>query len=191
MQTKTEPAGIPTLATVMPGHQFGEHHSGIVEAPPTVVWEALQRMRWTDLRVTRPLMALRGLGGKVLRDRVIETFTDRAGAVLAEEAPRALLLVMVGKPWSLVPQRIQMDSFDEVKDFSRPGWLKYGMEWALHPLAEDRTLVETRTLCEATDQSARRRFGSYWVGIRWASGLVRLDMISALRRLSAADVKHA
>lgn len=184
MYSKTLDDETVSLARVLPGHQFGEHHSGIVDAPQAVVWTALQQLRWTDLRVGRPLMTIRGLGGRVLRDQVFETFTDRAGALVVAEPPRTVLLAMVGKPWSLVPQSMPMASLEELRSFADPGWLKYGMEWVLHPLLERRTLVETRTLCQATDPSARRRFGLYWLVIRGASGAIRRDMISALRRLS-------
>ncbi|WP_284283786.1 hypothetical protein [Arsenicicoccus piscis] len=132
--------------------------------------------------MARPVMSMRKLGGSVLQGPLVETFTERAAAVLVEDAPTRLLLAMVGKPWSVVPQRVTMTSMEDVTSFTDPGWLKYGMEWVLHPLPEDRTLVETRTLCEATDATARRRFGIYWLGIRGASGLVRREMISALRR---------
>ncbi|WP_282856702.1 hypothetical protein [Pseudoclavibacter helvolus] len=186
METITPAAPTPPLHQVLAGFQFSEHHSGIVEAPPAVVWDALKRMHWTDLSATRPLLGIRRLAPGVLGDRLVETFTERAGAVLSEDPPDRLLLVMVGKPWSLVPQHAPVDSLDQVQSFTEPGWLKYGMEWALHPVEGNRTLVETRTLCESTDRSARRAFGAYWRVIRPFSGLLRWDMISTLRRLSAS-----
>lgn len=68
------------------------------------------------------------------------------------------------------PQKRDAISIEHVRAFTEPGWLKYGMEWVLHPLDDGRTLVETRTLSEPTDASARRRFTAYWTLIRVGSG---------------------
>lgn len=144
-------------------------------------------LRWADLRLARPMTALRGLGLAKPSESIVNTFTTRAGAVLAANPPAAVVLAMVGKPWSPIPQHAEVATMDDVSTFSEPGWLKYGMEWAIHPLADGRTLVETRTLCEATDSSARRRFRLYWLVIRAGSHAVRLDMIGALRRLTASE----
>jgi hypothetical protein len=52
----------------------------------------------------------------------------------------------------------------------------------LSPVAGGRTLVETTTLCEATDDVARRRFAAYWLVVRPFSGLVRRDLLHVLAR---------
>ncbi|MGH3447430.1 MAG: hypothetical protein ACRDP4_07380, partial [Nocardioidaceae bacterium] len=62
---------------------------------------------------------------------------------------------------------------------------KYGMEMLLVPLSGGRTLVETATICEATDVRARRRFGAYWSLIRVFSGVVRRDMLAGIQRKCA------
>lgn len=64
---------------VLVHHQFSSHHSGIVDAPPTVVWSALQRMHWTDLRATQPLLWARESAPGVLGDCVVETSPSALG----------------------------------------------------------------------------------------------------------------
>ena len=75
-----------------------------------------------------------------------------------------------------------MASLDDLRDFDEPGWLKFGMEWTLSPLAGGRTLVETVTLCEATDERSRRRFSAYWALIRPFSGLIRRELLGVVAR---------
>lgn len=185
MKTKTVTTVRSPLAEVLPGSQFGEAHSGIVDAGSDRVWEALHALHWTDLRLGWPLMAVRGLGAPAARDTVFETFTRRAGAAYVEEPPTVAWLAMIGKPWKPVPESVEVATIEEMRAYAEPGWLKYGMEWLLHDLGDGRTLVETRTLCEATDSGARRAFRAYWTLIRPFSGVIRLDMIAALRRLTA------
>ena len=184
MNSKTLRTMSSPLSRILPAAHFSEYHSGVVEAPIQTVWPALHGLRWSDLRIGGPLMALRGLLTPLGQDRLLETFVKRAGAIKVDDAPHSTLLVMIGKPWSPVPQHERVSSVAEVEAFDAPGWLKYGMEWQLHSLPGNRTLVETRTLCRATDPAARRMFRCYWTIIRVFSGLLRLDIIASLRRLS-------
>lgn len=169
------------LSDTLAGARFGEWHSGVIDAPPERVWARLHRLRWSDLTLTRPFLVARGFGlGGMLREGCLATFAPHA--VVVETEPVATSFAMVGRPWSLVPQSKPLATLEQIRDFDEPGWLKYGMDWHLHELPGDRTLVETTTLCEPTDRSAHRRFAAYWALIRVPSGLIRRDMIAALGR---------
>lgn len=163
--------------------QFTEIHQRVVDAPPARVWEALFALRWRDLRTTLPLMGLRtGFTGVTAVNRRLVDPPSPA-APLFTEPPRYLCSGMIGKPW--VPWYVagpKPADLDELAAFAEPGWLRYGMEWLLLEVPGRRTLVETATLCHATDDTAYRRFAAYWAVIRVFSGAVRLDILAALRR---------
>lgn len=192
MTSKTTTVTGNRLGQVLSGYQWGEHHSGIVDASVDQVWVAVHQLRWSDLGWLRPVVALRGITAMVGADTpMLQTFTSH-GAVAHEEPPSMTMFALVGKPWSVVPQSRRVDTLDQVQAFDEPGWLKYGMEWVLHPLPDGRTVVETRTLCEATDRSAERMFRLYWTLIRGFSGLLRREMIAALgRRTSSGTGRDA
>lgn len=80
-----------------------------------------------------------------------------------------------------------MATMCEVRDFQEPGWLKYGMEWTLTEPSGGRTRLETRTLCEPTDRSARLAFGFYWSLIRPGSAAIRREILAAVRSRCAAE----
>ena len=165
----------------MPNAEFGSRHARVVAAGIEATWAALLDLRWSDQRAARWLLRARGFGlARELGRTWIETFT-REGALEAE-APRSVTVAMVGRPWSPVPSAVRVRTLGEVRDFTRPGWLKYGLEFALTPLGDGRTLVETRTLCEPTDERARRRFTPYWAVVRLGSGGIRHAMLAALAR---------
>lgn len=190
MTSKTVLDSVSPLSEVLPGAQFAEHHSGIVDAEPEVVWDALHRVRWTDLRVALPLAVIRGMTLAAPSGQgFFATFMARGVSV--GDSPRMAMLVMIGKPWQPIPASVRVDTVEETQAFAEPGWLKYGMEWLLHPLPGGRTLVETRTLCQATDAVAHRRFRAYWFVIRGFSGLIRIELIAALRRLTAPGDREA
>ncbi|MCI9887416.1 hypothetical protein JT358_02915 [Micrococcales bacterium 31B] len=168
------------LAQIMPDAEFGEVHSGIVDAPADRVWSALQVMTWGDLKVGRALLALRGIPS----DSPEPWYATFEGAQFAEREPRHWMFATLSKPWHPRPAPSPARSLDQVRDCTAPGWLKMGMEWTLHDLADGRTAVETRTLCAPTDAHARRRFALYWRVVGPLSGVLRQDMIGALRRLA-------
>lgn len=171
------------LGAVLPNHQFSEYHYGLIDAPAETVWAAVHALQWRDLRLGRPLMMLRSLGTLISDESVIDFFVKHCGATSSANRPLTLVVAMIGKPWSPVLPKMAAHSLGFVHDFDEPGWLKYGMEWLLEPLSDGRTLIETRTLCEATDAAARRAFKAYWTLIRPGSSLLRYEMIAAIRRL--------
>lgn len=175
------------LSSALNDPAFGEHHHDVVDAPIDTVWHALTTTTWSDLHMLRALWRIRSpRGGPLLGSSFLSTLSSHA--VTAEDPPHSTLFALVGKPWSPVPRFVPLTTLDEVPAYREPGWLKYGMEWRLTPLEGDRTLLETRTLCQPTDARARRVFACYWTLIRVGSGLIRRDMIAtvgnAARRLT-------
>jgi hypothetical protein len=180
------------LARALPGARFTEGHSRIVAAPPQQVWRVLHELRWSDLRITVPLMAVRaaaaGPGGVrraadpgTLNRRLVDP--PSPAAPVFEDPPRVSASGMIGRPWQRRPEPgPTVTDLDQLRAFDEPGWLKFGMEWVLSPLPGERTLVETATLCEPTDAAAARRFAGYWVVIRGFSGLIRRDILAAVAR---------
>ena len=160
-------------------------HIGVLHAPVERVWEALLALRWSDLRVGRLLMQLRGLGGVAAGATCLELFTPRG--ILLQEAPRTCMVAMIGRPWMPVPRVHTVTSIEEFTSFDAPGWLKYGMEWCLTGTDDARTLIETRTLCHPTSPAARIGFTAYWSFIRAGSSLIRREMLAGIRNRAEGE----
>ncbi|MDN5764386.1 MAG: molybdopterin-dependent oxidoreductase [Humibacillus sp.] len=179
-----------TLAEALPRSRFSERHALDIEASPDQVWSALTALRWSDLRLTTPLMLLRGMG---------RTPTARGRRVLGRgpvvplhlHAPWYAATGAIGRPWQLRPERgPSVTNLQGIADFAEPGWLKYGMDFALEELPSGGTRVATTTLCEPTDESALRRFRPYWLLIRPFSGLIRRDLLHTIARRARPAVHN-
>jgi uncharacterized protein YndB with AHSA1/START domain len=180
-----------TLAEALPFAEFVEHHSRVITAPPERVWRALHRTRWADLRFTVPLLLVRGLSD--LRD--LERF--RQWRLLDDHGPVQVLEIQEGRylaggriaqPWHAVPVLgPKVSTLAELAAFDDGCWLKYGIDFRLSPLPGGRTRLDTSTLCQPTDDVARRRFGAYWRVIGPFSSLIRHDLLRAVARLSTVD----
>lgn len=173
-----------TLAQALPGAEFTEHHDLVIDATPERVWSALRATRWSDLWITLPLMAVRGLGRRLpAGEEGLLIGPGGPTPIVDIEEGRRATGVSVAQPWRARPERgPRMTSLAAISTFDEPGWLKMGMEFQLHPLPGGGTRLSTATLCEPTDVEAGTRFARYWRVIRPFSGLVRMDMLRAVRR---------
>lgn len=178
-----------TLAEALPSACFSERHTLDIAASPDRVWAALTTLQWNDLRITTPLMLLRGLGRtpQAGEQRVLY---NGPVTLMRLEAQRYAAAAAIGRPWRLSPEPgPETKDLQGVLDYSVPGWLKYGMDFTLEELPTGQTRIVTTTLCEPTDGSARRRFRPYWVLIRPFSGLIRRDMLRAIARRAQSPRK--
>lgn len=169
-----------TLTEAMPRSRFAERHTLDIDASPEQVWAALTELPWNQLRVTWPLMLIRGMGRPHWAG---EQQVIRHGPVklMRVDPPRYAVSASIGRPWKLRPTPgPEPADLEDIRDFDEPGWLKFGMDFTLQALPSGRTRIVTMTLCEPTDELARRRFRPYWVLIRPFSGLIRRDMLRAI-----------
>lgn len=183
---------LTTLAQALPLEEFAEYHTTVVSARPEAVWTALHETRWGDLTVTIPLVMVRGLGR--LSTRHSPRLLDPSGPVrvLLSELPAYVAGGRIAKPWKPRPDRgPDVDTLAELAAYDEPGWVKYGMDFALTPLPGGRTRVTTTTLCQPTDDSARHAFAPYWRLIRPFSALIRVDMLRAIGARAEAGERAA
>lgn len=178
-----------TLPQALPSPGFAEYHSTTVDASPDAVWAATLDLRWSDLRLMSVLMRVRTLGRHRHRQddsRLLETGPVR---VAYTEAPRYVAAVRVARPWKRNPEfGPMMPDLDTFARYDEPNWLKIGLDFRIEPLADGRTKLSTSTMCEATDENARREFARYWRFIRPFSGLIRIEMLRAIARKSQSAI---
>lgn len=172
----------------MPACDASEYHEIKVRAPIDRVYGAL---RTTDLggsQILRLLLRLRALPAALTtrEPRRNLTFnleaTIRAGFVLlGESPPNEMALGVIGRFWTLSQTSCRV-SADEFVSFDRPGYAKAVWNFSLVDEAAEitRLATETRVLC--LDVASRRRFRVYWALIAPFSGLIRREVLRAIRR---------
>jgi hypothetical protein len=174
------------LDAVLPIHRHGEVHSTVAAASPDEVWAALHATTAGELRLTRLLTRLRGLAQASGDTPILATMTRRLGA-LVEDAPRLLIVGGVGQPWK--PRggpHVPTSDAAALARFDRPGFVLMAASFELEPLGGGRTRLRTETRVQPTDAGAARAFRPYWYVIRLGSGLIRRDLLRAVRRRAEA-----
>lgn len=167
------------LDRLLPEYQFVERHEVLVRASRPEVWRALHEVTTGEMALTRVLFGLRTLPARLSGARR----PDPAGPwlpnliasgfkVLAETPEHELVLGTTGRFWEVRHRpRPQPD----------PGSAVAAMDFRL----EDRQgliVLTTETRVAVEDRAARRRFALYWAVIRIGSGLIRHDLLQAVRR---------
>ena len=156
----------------------------VIEAPRSVVWEELHRLKLSGLPVTLGLSAVRALpvllAGKG-RGGLDRTFLDVVPIPeLSSEPPSAVVYGGVLQAWRLTggekPPALDADG---VREFAEPGWVKIAMEFRLTP-AVGGTHLSSETRVAATDPASRRRFDRYWLVVGPGSSATRWEVLTAV-----------
>jgi len=175
------------LDEILPAYQFCERHVTHVSAAPDAVYAALRAVTADEITFFQTLTYLRRFGrpgpesilNVPARTPILEVATRTSFLVLAEEAPREIVLGTLvlapegfRRPRPVTPQWLLT--------LSGPGYAKAMMNFRLEAAGGGTDLV-TETRVYATDPLARRRFSRYWRVIYPGSAVIRRMWLRAIR----------
>jgi hypothetical protein len=171
-----------------PVWQFHEVHAIRIAAPPARVFDAIKHVRADEIFLFRTLVWIRRFGrpapqtildAAASRESIIDVATHSTFVVLADEAPRELVVgTVVGAPrgahGSLTPSifRARLP----------PGFALATMNFVVTPDGPNASYVTTETRVFANDAPSRRRFAAYWRMIYPGSALIRRMWLRAIER---------
>lgn len=169
---------------LLPEYQFAERHRILVHASRAAVWRALHEVGGDELVMTRVLFGLRTLPARLAgtrastnRDPFVTSLLGSGFKVLAETPEHELVLGTSGRFWELRPRRRPQPD---------PGAAVAAIEFRLDE-AQSGIILATETRVAVEDRAARRRFAIYWTAIRMGSGLIRRDLLRAMRKRAERD----
>jgi hypothetical protein len=173
----------------LPAYDVTEYHELEIRAPLERVYQAALNLNLSNSKIVRLLLALRGMPA-LLRssDKSVEEpcfnldgLLQSGFILLAKEPEKELLLGLVGKFWKPTGNILKIKA-EDFQPFNKQGFAKAVWNFAIDEKSPDkiRLSTETRVLC--LDNSSRLRFRFYWTFIRPFSGLIRMEMLRAIRR---------
>lgn len=179
------------LDTFLPTFDQHNHHVTMIRASPAQVHAALQTVTMDELFISRLLAAIRALPERLttrgraagtLQGPMLQRFASRHFAVLADEPDVEIVFGLISQPWKLRGGAVHriVDARDFVA-FSAPGFTKVAMNFSFHPVGGG-TRVATETRILATDPDTGTRFRRYWRVVRIGSGIIRWDVLRAIKR---------
>jgi hypothetical protein len=158
-------------------YDFVETHGISIHAAAPDIYRAANEVDFTESFIIRWLFRLRGLSTEKV---TLKSLKRTRFEILGETPGRELLLGLVGRFWTPKGDLKKIDP-ESFKAFDTPGYAKAVWNFSLRPDGRDvRLTTETRIRC--TDADSRKRFGFYWMFVRPFSGLIRMEMLRAIKR---------
>jgi hypothetical protein len=182
------PGGRTLLDHWLPTYDVVERHSTRVRAPAERVWRVARELDFGRSPLIRTLFLLRSLPGLLTRGCTAPALGAtlpgllRSGFVLlGEREGEEMVLGLVGRFWT-ARGGVERVTPGEFQAWDRPGYARAAWSFSLSADADGavRLSTETRVLC--TDAGSRRRFLRYWRLVGPFSGLIRMEMLRAVRK---------
>jgi hypothetical protein len=161
----------------LPEYDFVETHGISIRAGAADIYRAASEVDFTESFIIRWLFWLRGLSTEAV---TLASLKKSRFEMLGEIPNREILLGLVGRFWTIGGDLKKIDA-ESFKKFDTVGYAKAVWNFALRPDGEAmRLTTETRIRC--LDAESRRNFGFYWMFVRPFSGLIRMEMLRAIKR---------
>ena len=183
------------LEEVLPEFHVRASYGTHVVASPERVYASVWTADFDHWGLMRTLFLLRGLPGLLTAPREtwrraranggrrqvrLEDVLRGGFALLGEQPGEELVLGTVGRFW-LARGELRPVSPESFRQLSVPGTAKAAWNFAVHRGTGGRTILTTETRVLCADRATRRRFHTYWTVIRPFSGLIRREMLAAIR----------
>ena len=167
----------------LPGYDVRERHRTEVRAPVERVYAAVRRLDISGARLSMLLFRLRGLsaGGCGPACFTLDDFLRMRFILLGERPNEELLLGVVGRFWTPSGGLRRLDA-EGFRNFNERGYAKAAWNFSLAARADGSVLLGTETRVSCTDAASRRRFRLYWLFVGAFSGLIRREMLQAVKR---------
>lgn len=162
----------------LPAYHFHEKHSIDINASVSQIFPCIEQLDFSHSRIIRLLFALRGLPASMMNTASLE---EHRFYILERKQDDEIVIGLIGQFWK--PNgNLQTFKPTEFAPFAEPGFAKATWNFKLEVRTPQSTRLETVTRIYCTDEPSRRRFSRYWFFIKPFSGLIRMEMLRALKR---------
>ena len=191
--TRTSFEARPRIDELLPACDFRAAYQSRINAPRSVVYEALLHADFSELWVTRLLMTLRS-GKRMPRNRTPGDLRQRlwgSGFVILEEVPdEELVIGVAGRFWRPDGGRCMDLAASDFMDFSRMGFAKAAWNFRLSAESPETggTILSTETRIQCFGRAALWKFRAYWSLVGPFSGLIRKEILKHVKAKAESQI---
>jgi hypothetical protein len=167
----------------LPDYDVRKQHRITVNAPVDRVYAAVRRLDISGAKLSMLLFRLRGIPAGLSTPScfTLDDFLRMRFILLGERPNEELLLGVAGRFWTPTGELLRLDA-EDFREFAEPGYAKAAWNFTLREQPDASVLLGTETRVYCTDAAGRRRFRFYWLFIGAFSGLIRLEVLRAIKR---------
>jgi hypothetical protein len=183
--------GPARIEEFLPIHDVSARYEKRINAPPSVVYQAVLNADFRDVWLVQLLMTLR-TGKRAPPKPMPADFCQRlqgTGFVLLAEVPdEELILGVVGRFWRPDGGRYLQLTAEAFPAFCRPGYAKAAWNFHLRSVSPEATILATETRVQCFGRNARWKFRLYWTLVGPFSGLMRWAMLKQVKKKAEASL---
>jgi hypothetical protein len=165
-------------------YDFNEVHRTIIDAPPEVIYRLAQDLDFSDSWIIQMLFFLRGLPAKEIS---IKRLGDQKFTILEEVPNKEVMIGLIGEFWK-PSGNLQFFTAETFSTFKGP-YAKATWNFMLES-KEGKTVLSTETRIACPDPKTKKAFARYWFVIGPFSGLIRKEMLRAIRVKAERQVRQ-
>jgi hypothetical protein len=162
----------------LPVFDFNEIHQIRVKASRERIFASAQNLDFAKSRLINFLFFLRGIPASDVQG--ISSLQKMGFTVLEIIPQEEIIFGLVGQFWK-PSGNIQMLSVDEFLTFKEKDFLKATWNFKIVPATSNQYEVVTETRIASHGDTAKKKFSLYWFFIKPFSGLIRMEMLRAIR----------
>lgn len=163
----------------LPGYDVRERHRTRVHASLDEVYAAVRHLDISQAKLTQWLFRLRGI--PVSSSFTLEDFLKMRFILLGTKPNEELLLGLVGRFWTPTGKLRRLD-VEGYRSFNEQGYAKAAWNFTLSQQPDNSIQLETETRVYCMDDRSRRQFRLYWMVIGAFSGLIRREVLQAVKQ---------
>ena len=162
----------------LPTYHFSEKHEIEIHQSPEAVYQLINEFDFSGSLIIRALFKIRGLTSRMTLKKGLlqEHFIE-----LENMPGRELILGLIGQFWKPNGNLRKVNAKD-FRSFHEPGFAKATWNFEMASMSRNITLLRTETRIECLDAEAYTFFSRYWFLIRPFSGLIRKEMLRAIKK---------
>jgi hypothetical protein len=168
------------LDKYLPDYHYSEKHEIGINAPAEKIYELVHNLDVSESRIIKILFALRGLPSRMLNK---ESMQKTRFIELERIENTEMIIGLIGQFWK--PNgNLQEFEPSEFLNFNKTDFLKSVWNFHLIQKSPTVTVLSTETRIQCLGPYSKRRFSGYWFLIRPFSGLIRKEMLRAIKKKS-------
>jgi hypothetical protein len=157
---------------------YNEIHSVSIVSDRFIISSLLENFDFRDSWIIRTLFWLRGMPSSNIS---IKRLTEGSFIELERIQNAEIVVGLIGQFWKS-NGNLQKFEPQEFITFNKPDFLKAVWNFKIVPQENNSCILSTETRVFCTDLNSKRRFSRYWFLVKPFSGLIRMEMLRAIKK---------
>ena len=157
---------------------YSEKHSISILSDRLTISSLLENFDFRESKIIRVLFWLRGMPSKSVS---VKSLTKGGFIELERVQDDEIVIGLIGQFWKANGNLQKFEPLEFIT-FDKPNFLKGAWNFKIDQKEVNSCSLSTETRVFCTDGISKRRFSKYWFVVKPFSGLIRMEMLRAIKK---------